>query len=80
MRRHPVVGIFFLLIGAGLIALGAMARDAPAFLEEMPLPPEVVVPFILWQLATWSILFGFFFLRPRTRHGLEGRSRWARFT
>ena len=77
MRRHPVVGCFFLLVGAGLIALGAMARDAPRFLDDSPLPPEVVVPFILWQLATWALLFGFFFLRPRSRREAHGRRRFA---
>ena len=70
----------FLLLGAGLIALGAMARDAPSFLEKSPLPPEVVVPFVLWQLATWSILFGFFFLRARGRHVTSGGRRGARLT
>jgi tellurite resistance protein TehA-like permease len=79
VRRHPLVGISFLLLGVGLLALGAFARDAPAFLDKAPLPPEVIVPFILWQLATWAILFGFFFLRPRTRRGVEKR-RWARLS
>lgn len=73
MRRHPVVGSLFLLLGAGLLALGAFARDAPAFLDKSPLPPEVVVPFVLWQLATWALLFGFFFLRARGRGHAGGR-------
>ena len=80
MRRHPVVGTVFLLIGAGLLTLGALARDAPAFLEAGPIPPEVAIPFILWQLATWAILFGIFFLRPRNRRGLAHGPRWARGT
>lgn len=67
MRRHPLVGSFFLIVSAALLALGAFARGGPSFLEDLPLPPEVVVPFVLWQLAVWSMLFGFFFLRPRSR-------------
>lgn len=67
MRSHPVVGTLFLLAGTGLLALGALTTDAPAFLKGLPIPPEIIVPFILWQLAVWSILFGIFFLRPRSR-------------
>lgn len=78
VRRHPLVGTTFLLVGVALLALGALARDAPPFLEKSPLPPEVVVPFILWQLATWALLFGFFFLRPRGR--TAQKRRWARLT
>lgn len=67
MRRHPLVGAFFLLLGAALLLMGAFSRGGPAFLDHLPLPPEIVVPFILWQLAVWSVLFGLFFLRTRSR-------------
>lgn len=67
MRRHPVVGTFFLVLGSALLLAGAFARGSPAFLEGLPLPPEVVIPFVLWQLAVWALLFGLFFLRPRGR-------------
>lgn len=67
MRSHPVVGSFFLGLGVALFAFGAFTSSAPGFLTGLPLPPEIVVPFVLWQLAVWSILFGFFFLRPRSR-------------
>lgn len=73
MRSHPVVGCLFMLLGVALLALGAFAKGAPGPLRDLPLPPQVVVPFILWQLATWSILFGVFFLRPRTP---RARARW----
>jgi hypothetical protein len=70
VRSHPFVGSFFLLLGAGLVVLGALAGSfVPPALRHLPLPPEVVVPLVLWQLATWAILFGFFFLRPRARGG-----------
>lgn len=74
MRTHPVVGSLFFLTGVALFALGAFARDAPAFLQGLPVPPEIVVPFVLWQLATWALLFGVFFLRPRGRHARAMRS------
>lgn len=74
MRNHPLVGSVFLLAGVALFAAGATARDAPAALDRLPLPPEVVVPFVLWQLAVWAILFALFFLRPRR----GGRGRHAR--
>lgn len=74
MRSHPVVGSFFLVIGAGFLALGALAGSyVPAFLRGLPLPPEVIVPLLFWQLATWMILFGFFFLRPRARRNRHRR-------
>jgi hypothetical protein len=70
VRTHPVVGVFFLLVGAALVLLGALAGSyVPGFLRGLPLPPEIVIPLLLWQLATWAILFGFFFLRPRVRRG-----------
>ena len=65
MRSHPVAGSFFLLLGAALLAAGALGGwsiDVPG-----PLPASVVMPFILWQFAVWAILFGIFFLRPRGR-------------
>ncbi len=78
MRRHPVVGTLFLLLGAALAVLGAFSRGGPAFLKELPLPPEVVVPFVLWQVAVWFVLFGLFFLRPRSRWQARRRAvRWA---
>lgn len=68
MRSHPVVGGFFLLLGAAFFALGALAGSyVPAPLRGLPLPPEIVVPLVLWQLAVWAILFGAFFLRARSR-------------
>lgn len=67
VRSHPLVGSFFLLVAAGLFALGAFASGAPGFLRALPVPPEVVVPFLLWQLAIWFALFGAFFLRARRR-------------
>lgn len=68
MRTHPVVGSFFILLAGGLFVAGAAAGgSAPAFMRRLPLPPEVVVPFVLWQLSVWAILFGIFFLRPRSR-------------
>lgn len=75
MRSHPVVGTVFLIAGIALFAVGALARDAPSFLDKSPVPPEIVVPFIFWQLATWAILFGVFFLRPR---GRQSRGRLGR--
>lgn len=65
MRSHPVAGSFFLILGIGLFlagALGGWSLNIPG-----PLPPSIVMPFILWQLAVWSILFGIFFMRPRGR-------------
>ena len=73
MRSHPVVGTFFLLLAAGLFTLGAFASSAPGPLAALPVPPEIVVPFIAWQLAMWCALFGVFFLRPRGRFGRTPR-------
>ncbi|HUR68746.1 MAG TPA: hypothetical protein VM370_05820 [Candidatus Thermoplasmatota archaeon] len=64
MRSHPVVGSFFLLLGTGLLAAGAFGNWSPAHIPG-PLPASVVIPFFLWQLAVWAILFGVFFLRAR---------------
>lgn len=72
MRSHPFVGSLFLLAGLTLFGLGATARDAPDFVRVIPLPPEVVVPFVLWQLAVWALLFALFFLRPRGRRRGRG--------
>lgn len=73
MRSHPVVGAFFVLAGLALFSMGALARGGPAFLEKLPVPPEIAVPFVLWLLATWAILFGVYFLRPRGRGRAGGR-------
>ena len=73
MRSHRVVGGTFLLVGLALLVAGATARSAPAFLRRVPIAPEVLVPFILWQLATWALLFAWFFLRPRHRRPRRGR-------
>jgi len=76
VRSHPVVGSFFLVLGAGLVVLGALAGSyVPPVLRHLPLPPEVVVPLVLWQLATWALLFALFFLRPRTRGGWRSSAR-----
>ena len=66
MRSHPVVGTFFLLLAAGLFALGIFASWAPPFVSKIPIPPEVVVPFVLLQLSLWCAFFGMFFLRARS--------------
>lgn len=76
MRSHPILGSFFLLLGAALFVGGALGSGSPGPLAMLPLPPWVVVPFVLWQLAVWAVLFGFFFLRPRGRV----RARQPRFT
>ncbi len=66
MRSHPVAGSFFLLLGVVFLAAGALGNWVPQDIPG-PLPAGVVIPFVLWQLAVWSILFGIFFLRPRGR-------------
>lgn len=63
MRSHPVVGLLFLLAGFGLLVAGAFAPVGD--LPRSPLPKEVIVPFILWQLAAWCLLLGAFFMRKR---------------
>jgi hypothetical protein len=65
VRSHPVVGSFFVLAGLGLLALGAFSPAGR--LPSSPLPSEVLLPFVFWQLAAWSLLLGVFFLRPRRR-------------
>lgn len=75
MRSHPVVGSFFLLLSAGLFALGVFASWAPPFVSLIPIPPEIVVPFILLQLSLWCAFFGMFFLRARTRRRAPATSR-----
>lgn len=68
MRSHPLVGAFFVILGVALVALGALAGSyVPAPLRGLPLPPTIVVPLVLWQLAIWCLLFGAFFLRSRGR-------------
>lgn len=66
MRSHPVVGCLFVLLGMGLLGAGLFGNWAPADLPG-PLPASIVIPFVLWQLAVWFLLFGVFFLRPRGR-------------
>ena len=75
MRSHPVVGSLFLLLGATFFLLGATASTAPGPLGTLPVPPEIVMPFIFWQLAVWAILFGIFFVRPRGRSRRPTRAR-----
>lgn len=74
MRSHPVVGTFFIAVAAGLFVLGATASSAPAPLSRLPVPPEIVMPFVFWQLAVWAALFGAFFLRPRSRSRSRARN------
>lgn len=71
MRSHPVVGSFFVLAGLAFLALGAFAPVGK--LPNAPLPSEVLLPFVFWQLAAWSILLGVFFLRPRGRQKSKKR-------
>jgi len=66
VRSHPVAGCLFILLGLGFFAAGTFGTWTPSDLPG-PLPAPIVVPFILWQLGVWSILFGAFFLRPRGR-------------
>lgn len=66
VRSHPIAGSFFLLLGVALLAAGALGNWSPKDVPG-PLPAGVLIPFILWQLAVWSILFGIFFLRSRGR-------------
>ena len=68
MRSHPVVGCLFILLGIGLFGAGAFGSWSMDALPD-PLPAPIVMPFILWQLAVWALLFGIFFLRPRGRTG-----------
>lgn len=63
MRSHPVVGSLFLILGLGLLVAGAFAPVGS--LPKSPLPKEVLVPFVLWQLAAWCLLLGAFFVRRR---------------
>lgn len=66
MRSHPLVGCFFILTGIALFGAGAFGSWSPERLPG-PLPASILVPFVLWQLAIWALLFGIFFLRPRGR-------------
>lgn len=66
VRSHPVAGSLFILIGLGFFAAGAFGSWTPSDLPG-PLPAPILVPFVLWQLGVWAILFGAFFLRPRGR-------------
>lgn len=66
VRSHPVVGSLFLLVGGALFAAGIFGNWDPDDVPG-PLPASIVIPFILWQLAVWALLFGVFFLRPRGR-------------
>lgn len=76
MRSHPLAGIFCLALGGLLLVAGALGRGSPGPLARLPLPPDVIIPFILWQLAIWSLLFGFFFLRPRGRYVQKPQRSW----
>ena len=75
MRSHPLAGAFFILLGIGLFAAGAFGSWSLGPLAKLG-PSSIVVPFIFWQLAVWSALFGVFFLRPRGR--IRARARPAR--
>lgn len=66
MRSHPIAGTLFLLVGAALFGAGALGKWSPSDIPG-PLPASIVIPFILWQLGVWAVLFGIFFLRPRGR-------------
>lgn len=76
MRSHPIVGVLFILAGMGLLVAGAFAPtgDVP----KLPLPKEVLIPFILWQMAAWCILLGVFFLRRRVTRRIRPAARPAR--
>lgn len=76
MRSHPFAGSFFILLGIAFIAAGAFGNWSLGPLAKLG-PSSIVVPFIFWQLAVWSILFGVFFLRPRGRHAPPKRGRLA---
>lgn len=64
MRSHPFVGSLLVLIGLGLLVVGALSPVGE--IPKSPLPKEVVLPFIFWQLAAWCILLGASFMRKRT--------------
>lgn len=66
VRSHPLAGTFFLLLGAGFFAAGTFGSWSLGPLAKLG-PSSIVVPFVFWQLAVWSILFGIFFLRSRGR-------------
>lgn len=70
MRSHPLAGAFFVLLGVGLFAAGTFGSWSLGPFSKLG-PASIVVPFIFWQLAVWSILFGIFFLRPRGRKALR---------
>lgn len=72
MRSHPVVGLLFLLAAATFFVLGAFSSGAPAPLENLPIPPAILVPFLFWQTAVWCTMFGIFFLRARRRDADAG--------
>jgi len=76
VRSHPVAGCLFILFGLGFFAAGTFGSWAPSSLPG-PLPASIVVPFIMWQLGVWSILFGAFFLRPRGRMAPRRASRFS---
>ena len=67
VRSHPLAGMFFLVLGIGLVAAGMFGSWSLGPFAKLG-PASIVVPFVFWQLAVWSILFGVFFLRPRGRH------------
>lgn len=63
VRSHPFVGSLLLIIGVGLLIVGALSPVGE--IASSPLPKEVVFPFIFWQLAAWCLLLGASFMRKR---------------
>lgn len=66
MRSHPIVGSFFLLLGAAFFAAGMFGRWTPPDVPG-PIPVWMLIPLVMFQLSVWAVLLGMFFLRSRGR-------------